>query len=390
MTLSERRDHVCFSSIDWDFLWQGPQELMSRFAREGSRVLFVENTGVRRPRLRDWRRILARLRASMGMTRSSAPPPPNVTLLSPVVVPLPWSGLARRANMVLFAGKLPARAARLGLNRPVVWTFLPTPLALDAVRVFRQSRSLAIYYCVADFAQLADDPAAALQTEDALLREVDLVLVGGRVLLQRFVGLHPRVVLAPYSVADHFFGPHEGSVPADVASIPRPRVGYVGGLHRHIDLLLLTALIDALPDVHFVFVGPRQGTVGDLDRRPNAHFLGPRPHGELPAYVDGFDAALVPYELSSFTETVWPTKLHEYLARGVPVVSTPLPEVLLLEYPPGLVRIAETPSAFATAVRAAMAERAEGTTRRIEAARAHSWSALVQRLRVELDRAETR
>lgn len=381
------RDQVCFSSIDWGYLWQGPQEVMSRFARSGSRVLFVENTGVRRPRLEDAGRLFSRLRswraAPGGSDRAGVD---GLTILSPLVLPLPWSLLARAVNRRLFADGLPERVARAGLRRPVVWTFLPNPLVLDAFRAFRRTRALAIYYCVADFEQVTDDPVALRRAEDELLGEVDIVFAGGRALEARFTGRHPRVVRAPFSVADAFFGP-PSAVPADLAAIPRPRVGYVGGLHKHVDLALLEGLVGAMPEVSFVFIGPQVSAPWALADRPNVYLLGRREQAELPAYVDGMDVCFVPYQRSRFTETVWPTKLHEYLARGKPVVSTPLPEVLALGYEPAVVRVAATPAEAAEAIRAALADAPGAAARRRALAQEHSWALLVERMRAEIERA---
>ena len=380
------RDQVCFSSIDWGYLWQGPQEVMSRFARSGSRVLFIENTGVRRPRLEDVGRLASRLRSWRAAPRGSGRAGVDrLTILSPLVLPFPWSRLARIVNRLLFANGLPGQTARAGVRLPVVWTFLPNPLVLDSFRALRPGRALAIYYCVADFEQVTDDPVALRRIEDELLREVDIVFAGGRVLEARLATRHPRVVRAPFSVADAFFGAGT-AVPADLADIPHPRVGYVGGLHKHIDLPFLEGLVAALPEVSFVFIGPQVSAPWALASRPNVHLLGRREQPELPAYVDGMDVCIVPYQHSPFTETVWPTKLHEYLARGKPVVSTPLPEVLALGYEPAVVRVAATPVEAAEAVRAALRDSPDAGERRRALAREHSWEKLLELMRAEIER----
>ncbi|MBM4419976.1 MAG: glycosyltransferase family 1 protein, partial [Chloroflexi bacterium] len=315
------RAHVCFSSIDWSYLWQGPQEVTSRLARSGSRVVFIENTGVRRPRFTDSRRVLARFRnwraAPSGSERAGVE---GLTILSPLVLPFQWSPIARAINRWLFADGLPRRMERAGLHRPVLWTFLPNQLVLDSFRAFRGTRSLAIYYCVADFEPVTDDPQALRQAEDELLHEVDIVFAGGRVLEARLAGRHPRVLRAPFSVGDVFYGPPT-AVPADLAAIPGPRVGYVGGLHAHVDLAFLEELVDRMPLVSFVFIGPQVSAPWPIATRPNVHVLGRREPVDLPAYIDGMDVCLVPYLRSVYTETVWPTKLHEYLARGKATVS---------------------------------------------------------------------
>lgn len=381
------RDHMCMSSIDWDFLWQGPQEVMSRFARDGSRVLFIENTGIRRPRLSDAPRLAARLRAAFGGRRAHrVPVPRGVSLLSPLLLPLPWSERARAVNRALLARRLPHIADRSGLREPVVWTFLPNLVALDALRAMRGRRALAVYYCVADFTQLADDPAAASRAEVDLLCEVDLVFAGGAVLARRLGAAHSRVRRASYSVGDAFFD-RPAATDDRLAAIPRPRVGYVGGLHHHVDTDLLGGVVRAMPDAQFVFLGPQVSELWSVRGAPNTHFLGQRPYSELPALVDAFDVGLVPYRLTPFTETVWPTKLHEYLARGKPAVSTPLAEVIALGYDPIDVRIAATAHETVDAIRALLASDDRGRERRRALAWDHSWRALIARMRRDIEAA---
>lgn len=379
------RDQVCLSSIDWGELWQGPQEIMTHFAERGSRIVFVDNTGVRRPHPGDVRRILSRLGsfALAPQGREVATPQHRIKVVSPLVVPLPWSAWARRINRILLARRLPGIARATGLAQPVVWTFLPTPLAVDSIRAFRGHRALAVYYCVADFEPVADDPSAMRRSEMELVREVDIVFVGGRVLERRFAPHHPRVVLTPYAVSDVFFGPASPE-PVDLTPIRRPRATYVGGLHRHVDAGLLSAVAKALPDVQFVLIGPKFSGTWEAESLANTHFLGRREHADVPAYLDASDVCIVPYRRSTFTDSVWPTKLHEYLARNKPVVSTPLPEVRLLGYPPSAVRIADGAAEMAAAIRAALADRAAPIDRRALAER-YSWARTLARMSDQIE-----
>lgn len=389
--MSERRpirDHICVSSIDWEFLWQGHQELMARFAREGSRVLWVENTGVRTPRLADWRRLVKRA-VSWGRRPSGrrAPDLRGLWVLSPIVLPFPWSPAARILNRIFFASGLPYLARKVGLQRPVVWTFLPTPLAVDTLRAFRKERSLAVYYAIADFSQLVDRPDRLPGSEAELLAEVDLVFTDGRILQERLAARHPRVVFAPFGVAEHFFAPR-GPEPDDVAEIPHPRVGYVGGLHRHVDAELLRAVIAAMPETSFLFVGPVQSANLGLDRLPNAFFLGEKAHSALPGYVDAFDACLIPYRLTTYTRSVYPTKLHEYLARRKPVVSTALAEVVRAEEGRDLVAVASGTDEWVEAIRHAVRRASpRDEAARVAAAQEQHWDLLSRRMRDEIERA---
>jgi UDP-galactopyranose mutase len=380
------RDHVCLASIDWNYLWQGPQEVMTRLARSGSKVVYVEHAGIRRPYLADWRRVVQRVRDwSSAPAGRPADADPRITIVSPLVLPFPWSAVARAVNKAIFARRLPDRSRRLGLEQPVVWTFVPTPLAVDTLGAFRGERAASVYYCVADFEALADDPWRMRASENELLHDVGVVLAGGRVLQRRLAQRHRNVVLAPFSVSDSFFGP-TAPEPADIEAIPRPRVAYVGGLHRHVDQDLLASLIPMLPDVHFVFIGPKVSGDWAIEALPNAHFIGRRPHDALPAYIDAMDACFVPYRLSPFTVTVWPTKLHEYFARGKPAVSTPLDEVLLLGYTSPDLHVAGSADELRAALLSAIAAGGEGAARRVELAREYSWDRTMARILAAIER----
>jgi UDP-galactopyranose mutase len=381
------RDHVCLASIDWGYLWQGPQEVTTRLARAGSKVLYVEHAGIRRPYLADWRRIVQRVRDwSSAPAGRPADADPRITIVSPLVLPFPWSRIARAVNGAIFARRLPERSRRLGLEHPVVWTFVPTPLAVDTMRAFRGRRAASVYYCVADFEALADDQWRMRRSEDELLADVGVVLAGGRVLQRRLGQRHGNGALAPFSVADSFFGP-PAPEPEDVRRIPRPRAAYVGGLHRHVDQRLLERVIPSLPDVQFVFIGPKVSGDWAIEAFPNTHFLGRRAHDDLPAYIDAMDACFVPYQLSAFTGTVWPTKLHEYFARGKPAVSTPLDEVLLLGYASPDLHVAGSADELRAALLSAIAAGGEGAERRVELAREYSWDRTMARISAAIERA---
>jgi UDP-galactopyranose mutase len=169
-----------------------------------------------------------------------------------------------------------------------------------------------------------------------------------------------------------------GEAPADIAGMPRPRVGYTGGQPHWFDAALLRQVATKLPDVQFVLVGPTD--VETLRALPNVHILGPRPHARLPAYLHAFDAGIIPYELSEYTISIYPAKVNEYFAAGLPVVSTSLPELVRLRQQHGeVVRIADNADDFASAIRAALADREDATlqTARLEIARANDWNTRV-------------
>lgn len=367
-------DVILFSSIDWDAVWQGPQEIAVRFARLGSRVLFVENTAARAPRLHDTRRILHRLsRVARGSIRSPELPP-IIEVFSPLVAPFPWARWSRPLNRLLFATAVRKLAAKM--RDPLIFTFLPTTTVLDAIHACRGTKSILVYYCVSDFRAVADDPVAMARAEDVLVSETDLIFVNGETLRARFAQLHGRVSVYPYGVNLSLFRP-DGPLPEppDLARIPRPRAGYLGGVHEHMDVDLVTRSAEILPQVSFVFVGPLGVDVGRLATLRNVHFVGQRPHASLAAYVAGFDVSLIPYRLTPYTQSVVPTKLFEYLASGIPVVSSPLLEILAMRLPEQVLRVARDPEEFALRIHEATSRRPTEEERRLRrsVAEAHSW-----------------
>ena len=144
------RDIICISSIDWDFIWQGHQEIMAALAKQGNRVLFIENTGVRAPTLRDLPRVRERLRNWRRGFKGFRQERENLFVYSPIVLPAPYSRIAGWVNRTVLRRTLRRWLQAVGAGRPIVWTFLPTPLARDLIRDL--DPELTIYYCIDNFA----------------------------------------------------------------------------------------------------------------------------------------------------------------------------------------------------------------------------------------------
>ena len=378
--MNRRADILCVSSIDWDFIWQGHQEIMSTLAAQGNRVLFIENTGVRPPQMRDLPRVRQRLSNWWRSTKGFRQVQTNLFVYSPLIVPLPYSRLARWANRTLLLRSLRRWMAATGFNRPITWTFLPTPLARDLVT--RLDSELTIYYCIDDLASSSPEARRIASSEEQLFREADLVFVTSEQLRQRAARFSSRVHLFPFGVSLEGFErvreSHEAP-PADVASIRGPIVGYVGGLHQWVDCDLLCEVAQRMPEASIVLVGPEQADMSALRKFSNVHLLGKKAHADVPRYVKTFDVGLVPYRLSEYTANVYPTKLNEYLAMGTPVVATDLAEIRRFNGDHGeIVSVAASPEEYVAAIRRALhsssgAER----ERRIAVARTNSWSARI-------------
>lgn len=391
--MDRRPDILCISSIDWDFIWQGHQEIMSRLAADGHRVLFIENTGVRRPSVRDISRVRKRAINWWKGTKGFRQERPNLFLHSPMVLPLPYSRIARWVNKLIMLRSLSRWMKATGFSQPIVWTFLPTPLVRDLIDNI--DPSLTIYYCIDDLASSSPEARRITASEDQLFRDADLVFVTSEKLRQRAAQFSERVHLFPFGVSLEAFDRvrEAGSgVPDDLKALPRPVAGYVGGLHQWVDQDLLVATAKRLPNVSFALVGPPQVDVSALEQEPNIHLFGQRAHAELPRYVQGFDVGLVPYRITDYTANVYPTKLNEYLVMGVPVVATDLAEIRRFNMEHGeLVDVAAAPEAFATAITSAIEQpRDADRPRRIAVARSNGWDRRIQAMWTLIDEAVTR
>jgi len=371
--MTHRHDILCISSIDWDFIWQGHQEIMSRLAASGHRVLFVENTGVRQARISDLGRIRARLKNWRRGTKGFREERPNVFVLSPLVLPLPYSRIAGWINRQILMRSITRWMRATGFSHPIVWTFLPTPLVREVIA--RINPALTIYHCVDDFASSSVDARKIIASEERMFRDADLVFVTSDKLRARASRFSQAVHLFPSGVSLEAFGAANLEMPDDLKSLPRPVAGYVGGLHQWVDQDLLAAAATQLPDVTFALVGPAQLDVSRLEQLPNVKLFGQRPHTDVPRYVHGFDVGLVPYRVTDYTANVYPAKMNEYLVLGKPVVSTDLPEVRRFNAEhEHLVHVATDAATFAAAIRQSLvAPPPAEIDRRIAAARTNGW-----------------
>lgn len=338
------RDIILISSIEWDFNWQGHQEIAKRLAHAGNRVLYVENMGVRSPGLRDAKRVVTRFTRwarslSGGGVRQVAP---NLYVCSPLILPPFGSKVRRQLNERMMLSFIRRTVRNLGFDLEVIWTFLPTDTVASLVRMLRRPQGVVVYYCIADFAELSTRPERILKSERSLIEMSDVVFAQCRQLAEHCAVDGKRIEIFPFGVNLSVFAKRDGesngasgraralqngSAPDPMAGIARPIIGYVGGMHRYFDADLLAAMARARPDWSWVLVGPMQYPMRELKQLPNVHLLGPKAHEELPGYIHNFDVGIVPYVSTKYTDTVVPTKIIEYLAMGVPVVSTDLPEV---------------------------------------------------------------
>ncbi len=328
VTIPREHDLLCFSHLRWDFVFQRPQHLLTRFARD-RRVFHVEE-----PLFQD------------------GPPRLSVTTRGHnlwVVVPHLPIGTGPVAAESMQRGLLDRLLAEEAIDRPITWFY--TPMAMGFADHVEGVAT--IYDCMDELRGFAFAPPELEQRESALLRRADLVFTGGQSLYEAKRGQHPRVYPFPSGIDQAHFGRarHPLPDPADQADIPRLRLGYFGVIDERMDLGLLAGVADARPDWHLVMIGPVvKVDPADLPRRANIHWLGSRKYDELPAYIAGWDVAILPFARNAATRFISPTKTPEYLAAGKPVVSTSIRDVVRPYGDGGMVAIADTPDLFVAAV----------------------------------------
>jgi len=346
------RDVVLFSTADWDHpFWTNKQHVASQLAAEGFRVLYVESLGLRRPTAasRDLGRIGRRIRRALQGLRQVQE---NLWVGSPLA--LPWHGnrSARMLNERLLRRWLKRQCLRLDFQKPIVWTYNPLvgPL-LDAL-----DRSLLVYHCVDDLSAAPHMPSEAIHdAERELARAADVNFATSRLLEARLSAINSATThyLANVADYDHFSQARSpGPVPEDLASIPRPRLGFVGAISAYkVDFDLIATVARARPDWHWVLIGQvgegQPDTSIESVHLPNVHLLGPRPYGRLPDYLRGFDVATIPARANPYTAAMFPMKFFEYLAAGVPVVASSVPA--LQEFSRAC-ELANSPESFISAV----------------------------------------
>ncbi len=320
-------DLVCFSHLRWNFVYQRPQHLMSRCARE-RRVFYVEEP-----------------------VHFDGPPhlevekdPSGVMIVKPF---LPHGLNEEETNAA--TEKLVNQLFEEEVNDFILWYY--TPMALNFSRHLEPA--LTVYDCMDELSLFKGAPAKLQELEKELIHRADLIFTGGQTLYESKRNGHDNVYLFPSSIdAPHFEQARKKQAdPDDQVNIPHPRLGFFGVIDERMDLDLLGKLAEARPDWHLVMLGPVVKIEQEnLPNQPNIHYLGMKTYEQLPQYLAGWDVALLPFALNDSTRFISPTKIPEYLAGGKPVVSTPIRDVINPYGKQNLVSIAATPEEFVKAI----------------------------------------
>jgi glycosyltransferase involved in cell wall biosynthesis len=380
---------VCFSGQDWWYHNRAHSDfqLMMRVARTRP-VLLVNSIAMRMPlpgrSTQFLRRIVRKARSIAKRVRQPDPERP-FHVLSPVIFPLyglPW---ARRLNAWLVRRQVVRVCRRLGIAEPVVFVTIPT--AWDVVK--DMERSALVFNRADKSSEFGEaDQEDVRRQETALLAGSDLVLYVSRALMEEDqAATGGRARFLDHGVdLDLFRLPTSEEEPEDLRDIPHPRIGFFGGFDDYVlDFALMERLAVEIPEAHLVLVGHATCSMSRLERHPNVHWLGQKSHEEIPSYGSGFDVAIMPWLDNEWIRSCNPIKMKEYLALGLPVVSTDFPEVRGYA---DVIRVARDRSDFVAAVRATLADgglaSAKERRRRVEGA---SWEAKTRAMLEWVDQA---
>ena len=321
-------DLVCFSHLRWDFVYQRPQHLLTRCAKD-RRVFFIEEPKFGNGSMR------LEVRECKSGVRVVVPHLPE-GLDSEIAV----AAVMKEMVQHLFDNE--------GIHDYVLWYY--TPMAVSFTDHLKPVAC--IYDCMDELSAFKGADTRLQQYEKSLFERANLVFTGGHTLYEAKKYQHRAVYAFPSSIDRAHFAKarDEQAEPVDQKDIPHPRLGFFGVIDERFDIELLDNAAAARPDWQFVIIGPVvKIDPSTLPQRPNIHYLGSKSYDELPAYLSGWDIALLLFARNEATRFISPTKTPEYLAAGRPVISTSITDVVRPYGEQGLVQIADTGDELITA-----------------------------------------
>jgi glycosyltransferase involved in cell wall biosynthesis len=322
------RDILCFAN-DWAADPLSKKQVMLRLGQR-NRILWVNSLHNRKPRFarKDARRVVQKL---AEFFRGTTMVHPNIWQVTPLYFPFLRFGWVRRLNRFLLRVQLRYAMWRIRFRSVITWTFSPT--SADVVGTFGED--LIIYHCVDEYSSFSDAAFAEIElAEQLLLKKADLILASSTPLLEKKRAFNTETYLALHGVDyEHFHHAVEEStsLAEELRGLPRPILGFHGLLADWVDLQLIAEVAQKRPQWSVVLVGRADTDLTMFKTLRNVLLVGHRSYSQLPTYLKGFDIALLPFVQNELTRNANPLKLREYLAAGLPIVATPLPEVARFE-----------------------------------------------------------
>ena len=299
---------ICFSHLRWNFVYQRPQHLLSRFANKYN-ILYVEE--------------FINSAENDGYTVKDS----SSEKLKIIVPKLKFDNTQNLSINARIENIIKNLLGDFNIENYIFWYY--TPMALNFTQTFMPI--LTIYDCMDELSHFKFAPPELIELEQQLFLKADLVFTGGDALYQAKKHRHLNIFSFPSSIDKNHFGKSRNSLsdPIDQQNIPNPRLGFFGVIDERFDIDLIKNAADLKPDWHFILIGPvikiDQST---LPRNKNIHYLHSKSYDELPLYLSNWDIALIPFAINDSTKFISPTKTPEYLAGGKPVISTAITDVI--------------------------------------------------------------
>lgn len=343
-------DFVIFGAIDWESDWITQHRLVQSLSQNGYRVLFIENTGIRSVKIKDLPRIIERIKNWFKSTRGFRRINQNLTIYSPIILPFPYSKIAKNINSLFFNKILKYWISKNRFNNITYITFLATPLINDFID--NSSHILKIYYS-SDNHQTASQNQGFLSSESNIVNSSNAIFVTSQKLKEKFNNQNENIYKFPAGVELKKFKKNNDALPIDLRGIPSPIVGFVGGINNKINIELLLETSKRLKEYSFVMIGEGDDRVKNkLSEIDNIYFLGKKNHLSLSSYIQNFNCGIIPYRINDFTNSVYPSKLNEFLAMGKPIVSTNIYEINFFNKENNnVIDVADTSKEFSNAIR---------------------------------------
>lgn len=370
------RDIICFSH-DWSGDPLSKTHIVRVLSRD-NRILWINSLANRMPTAspKDFRRIYKKLTA---FTEPIKEVEPNIFVMNPLAIPAYGSAAMRMFNEKFLLHQIRRAMRKMKFDAPVNLLFNPAA-GLVAGKLGEEKL---IYYCVDEYTAFTGASAGLKEIENELFRKSDLVIVSAEKLLESKSKFNPKTFLIRHGVDFAHFSSAlkpETKIPESIKNLPRPVIGFHGLLADWVDFEILKKTAEHFKNGSLVLIGKitidGERHAATIKHLPNVHFLGRQPYQTLPAFCKGFDVALNPFVLNELTLAANPLKVREYLAAGLPVVSTAIPEVEVLN----LCGIGKSPDDFVRQIEIAL-ENPGVSAARSRAVAAESWDARVEELR---------
>ncbi|EOR92947.1 Glycosyltransferase [Arcticibacter svalbardensis MN12-7] len=299
---------LCFSHLRWDFVYQRPQHLLTRFA-QNCKVLFFEEPVFD---VNEGKSFLSYSQRQVDVW---------------VIVPHLPGGLNKSSITSILTELVDSILSNEKMETFAFWYY--TPMALEFTSKY--TPALTVYDCMDELSAFKFAPEELKSLEKKLMAKADLVFTGGQSLYEAKKTQHANIYPFPSSIEKEHFASARTlkSEPEDQINIKGPKIGFYGVIDERFDINLIDQIAEARPEWQIILIGPVvKIDPATLPRHANIHYLGSKTYNELPAYLSGWDVSMIPFLLNDSTRFISPTKTPEYLAAGIPVVSTAIRDVV--------------------------------------------------------------